>query len=128
MKSAPDRLRLVPAPSSTQRPKPPFGMAAFDDEAPHLAIEARAEDSIEALVARVPEASDQPANTVVVVLGGASRGLLAKMFGKSQPVDRALRCEALLLRGYEDIEAFVDEASGDDLVVGYAVPWSPKNG
>ena len=122
----PDRLRLVRSPHGRgNAPRAPFGLGGFvadeADEAAALAIEVDREDTIEALLTRIPGAETLPAGTMVVVLGGVSKGgLVAKLFGQSQPLARAVRASALLARGFRAIEACVDNDSGDDLVVGLA--------
>ena len=118
----PTALKLVRAPSSRSAPKPPFGLSGFADDAPALAIETDREDTLASIAERIPAASELSEGTAVVILGsaGRGRGLVAKLFGKNDPVPRALRASALLVRGYRDIAASVDEASGHDLVTGLA--------
>jgi hypothetical protein len=65
-------------------------------------------ESIVAVAVQIPLARTLTARTPVVVLGAAVRrgGLLRRWLGdKSVPVPRAVRCAALLIRGYVDIGA-----------------------
>jgi hypothetical protein len=121
--AAPPALRLIRAPgASSPEPRPPFGLARFDDAATSIAVEVAREEALASLLERLPPPGALEPNAVVVVLGSANRTLLARALGRNQPVDRALRASALLARGYSAIEAFVDARSGDDLVVGRARP------
>lgn len=96
-------------------PRAPFGLA-WRDDGEALGVQLASEESFDA----VPDAASLAPRTLVVVLPEAarSRGLLAA-FGK-RTVSRSARCGALLLRGYVDIGAEVDEATRLDLVFGRA--------
>jgi hypothetical protein len=120
MKPPPSALRLVRAPSARTPPKPPFGLASFDESAAAIAIETDGDDTVASVAARIPTASELAEGTPIVMLGGGGRGLVATLIGKSEPVSRAVRSSALLVRGYRDIEASVDETSGHDIVTARA--------
>jgi hypothetical protein len=72
-------------------------------------------ESVAAMALQIPLAGTLAARTPVVVLGAAVRrgGLLRRWLGdKSVPVPRAVRCTALLVRGYVDIGADGSRAWG----------------
>lgn len=121
MKHQPSALRLVRASAaSSDPPRAPFGLAGFDPSAASVAVEVDRDEAVPALLARLPRVSELAAGAVIVVLGGGGRGLFAKVLGTSPPLPRAIRATALLARGYRDIEAWVDDTTGDDLVIGVA--------
>jgi hypothetical protein len=121
----PSGLRLETRARSV-RPRPPFGLEDWSDDAAAIAVALDAETcDIEdpvAVAAGIPEASSLEPGTRVYVLGAASRGagILARLRG-SLPVSRVTRCTALLVRGYVEIGAGVDEVSGADLAWGMAL-------
>ncbi len=122
----PTALRLVrTAGARGGAPKPPFGLAAFQDDATSIALElapseARGEGAVAEIAAQIPAADEIAAGAFVVLLGaGPTRGILGRLFrGGPAEIPRALRATALLARGYERIAATTDEASGLDLVWG----------
>jgi hypothetical protein len=74
-------------------------------------------------MALLPDPSELPPASLVVVTGelGGRRSLarsVLAVFGRDKPVSRALRCSALVARGYVGIGAAQDEAGGD-LAWGY---------
>jgi hypothetical protein len=76
------------------------------------------------VVAQIPSASELTPGTRVVLLEEAAvgrPGLFGRVIGRrAKRASRAVRGNALLARGYTRIESARDEASGLDLVVGYA--------
>ncbi len=69
--------------------------------------------SLEVMTSQMPAADSLPAGTWVGVRpsrGGGSRGLFARLLGaRPAGAHLALRCTALLARGYEQVGAGVDE-------------------
>ncbi len=78
------------------------------------ATDAAVDDPV-AIAAQLPDPVDLPAGSAVVVEATATqrRGLLRRVLGdRSVPVARAVRCTALLGRGYVDIGSDGDAAWG----------------
>ncbi len=121
----PSSLRLETRARSGKAPRPPFGLAAWSEQAPAVAVVLDAGacdvDDPVAVAGQIPEASALEPGTRVFVLGAASRGsgLLKRWMG-SVAVSRVTRCSALLVRGYVGIGAGVDEVSRADLAWGVA--------
>jgi hypothetical protein len=108
---------------AVKSPRPPFGLSAWtpDAEAAALLLDLRGADahSAAAVAGQVPLASDLSPGAPLFVLGTAAVGdSIWQMFARGAAVPRAIRCGALLARGYVDIGAGVDEATGADLVWG----------
>lgn len=132
----PGALRLLtPAPrageKSVKPPRPPLGLASWTStaDAAALLLDAHGEDAhVAALVAaQVPLPSALTPGAPLFVLGVAARrgslaGMFAQVFTRGTMIPRAVRCGALLARGYVDIGAGSDEATGADLVWGFAPP------
>jgi hypothetical protein len=81
------------------------------------------------IVDQIPRASELPLETAIYVLpmAVAPRRGIARWFGhRSIPVSREVRCGALLLRGYVDIRAEKDRASGLDVVYALSSPCSER--
>lgn len=104
----------------------PFGLNRWSDDAPDVAVllETGADDwkNLDQIVSQLPEAASLPAHATLVVLGTAVRnaGSWRRWLGdRSVPVPRALRCTALLVRGYVDIGATIGERR-EDLVWGFS--------
>jgi hypothetical protein len=121
----PSALRLVTRAPGGKPPKPPFGIGAWSATAVDVAVLLHAphggDRAIASVAEQVPRASTLPSGASVFVLGGAaSDRRLWRLLGRRFPVTRASRCTALLVRGYVDIGAGVDEVSGDDLAWGSA--------
>jgi hypothetical protein len=121
----PSAIRLLTRAPGGNAPKPPFGLAAWSPTAEAVAVLLDAPDGdphgIAKVAEQVPLASTLPSGTSVVVLGRArSRRRLWRLLGRTVPISRAARCSALLVRGYVDIGAGVDEATGSDLAWGSA--------
>jgi hypothetical protein len=142
----PARVRLVRADGERGRaPRPPFGLARFDEEAEAIVVVLRVADGwplrrsatdsgqwrqvhdaglgdVGEIAAQIPEARSMSAGALVVVLGEADapRGALARLFGRKPEVARAVRCSALLARGYVRLGGGVDPKSGYDLAWAYA--------
>lgn len=77
------------------------------------------------LAASLPAPDELARGALVVLLAEASgnetiKGRLLAAFGRTRRLSRALRCSALLARGYVDVGAGTDPASGGDLVWGRA--------
>jgi hypothetical protein len=119
----PSAIRLVARTPSTKPPRPPFGLRVWSTEAETVGVlldEPNPDhDEIRAVAEQVPLASTLPAGTSVIVLGAArSENRLWRLLGRTVPVPRAARCTALLVRGYVDIGAGLDERGGSDLAWG----------
>jgi hypothetical protein len=131
----PESIRLLTrARAAVTLPLPPFGIPSWSDEptaavAVWLEVATNAEGGdLASMAAQIPRAETLRANTTVVVLPTAirpDRGWL-RVFGERalllRNVPRALRCTALLVRGYVDIEAEPEAAGhrGEPLVWGRA--------
>jgi hypothetical protein len=121
----PDALRLVTRDESAKPPKPPLGLRTWTPSATAVALllDAQLADlgSLASVAAQVPLASELAGGTTVFVLATASqRRSLWRWFAASVAIPRAVRCSALLARGYVDIGAGTDEATGADLAWGSA--------
>jgi hypothetical protein len=123
---APEALRLVCAAPVARPPRPPFKLTGWSTEAPALAVLLDATNAdvgeAAAVAPQVPAASTVAPGTRVFVLGHAMR--LRRGIGRwlgrgAEPVTRAVRCAALVARGYTGVGALTDE-SGADLVYGEA--------
>jgi hypothetical protein len=76
-----------------------------------------------AVAAQIPEPATLASRAAVVVLGATARkgGRLARWLGpRAVVVPRALRCTALLARGYVRIGGGIDPDTGADLAWGWA--------
>jgi hypothetical protein len=119
----PASLRLETRARTGKVPPPPFGLPAWSDEAPAIAVVLDASacdlESAAEVAAQLPDPSTLEPGTRVFVMGAASRGagLLRRLMG-SVTVPRVSRCTALLARGYVGIGAGVDEVSRTDVVWG----------
>jgi hypothetical protein len=121
----PTEIRLVTRAARGKPPKPPFGIAGWTAGAVDVAVllDAPPENgrAITSIAEQVPLASSLPSGTAVFVLGAApSAHGLWRLFGRTAPVARTVRCTALLVRGYVEIGAGIDEASGADVAWGSA--------
>jgi hypothetical protein len=120
----PEALRIVTT-APGKAPRPPLGLRAWDPSAAAAAVllDARGRPSCTAadVAAQLPAASTMPAGTPLLVLGSAAHdSALWRLFARGAPVTRAARCSALIARGYVDVGAGLDEASGTDLAWGIA--------
>jgi hypothetical protein len=115
-------LRLVAREQGTKPPRPPLGLAAWSSTADAIAVLLDAGSgadprTVAGVASQVPHASTLPAGTAVFVLGKATAARpFWRLFARALPVPRAVRCTALLARGYIDIAA--DDVDGDDLAWG----------
>ena len=123
---APEALRLVCAAPVARPPRPPFKLAGWSTDARSVAVllDATGVDvgDAGAVAPQVPEASTLAPGTRVFVLGHAMRlrrGIVRWLGPGAQPVARAVRCAALVARGYTGVGALTD-ANGADLVYGDA--------
>ncbi len=122
---SPSALRLVARTPGHKPPRPPFGLRAWSQAAADFAValEAPADDlrAISDVAEQVPGASTLASGTAVFVLGAAAnRNRLWRLLGRGVRVTRATRCTALLVKGYVEIGAGIDKASGHDLAWGFA--------
>jgi hypothetical protein len=91
-----------------------------------ITLTADAAGSVAAIMAKLPDPAELAPATLVLVsgqLGGPktlARSMLAAI-GRTKPVARALRCSALVARGYVRVGAAPD-ASKDDIAWGYVPP------
>jgi hypothetical protein len=85
--------------------------------------------SIAALAAQLPDPQELAAGSLVVVheTGRRPRGLrrLVALWTRKRRAHVAVRCSALLARGYLDIGAAIDPRSGERLAWGFAPEPSP---
>ncbi len=123
----PTALRLVTRATDAPTPKPPFGLPAWSAEAEAIAVllEGGAATVLdaEAIAAQIPHADERLPGTTVVVLGPTAkdRRPLRRWLGlREQVASRAVRCTALLVRGYADLGAGTDPITGIDIAWGRA--------
>jgi hypothetical protein len=108
-------------------PSPPFGLRAWTSDADAVAVlidatEADVRD-VAAVAAQLPEPQTVAPGAAVVVLGVAARtarGWRRLLGARHVAVPRAVRCAALLVRGYVDIGCAPDDKPGSDLAWGVA--------
>lgn len=74
------------------------------------------------VISQLPEIASMTPGAEVVISAriSSSAGLFARVFGRKKSVSRAVRCSALLARGFVDIAAAGE--GDDDLVWGFAPP------
>jgi hypothetical protein len=129
----PDSLRLVTRADGARPPKPPLGVRAWTPAATSVAVllESRTEGARNATTAagvtdvasQIPAATELPPGTPVIVLGSAARSAsLWGLVSRAVEIPRAVRCSALVARGYVDIGAGTDEVTGADLAWGVTPP------
>ena len=123
----PRGLRLLTSLTRAPVPNPPFGLRSWDPQASDVALllDATGSDlnTVEALLPQVPMASTLPSGALLVIFGAAARGgpiWRRLLWGRAAPVARALRCTAMLARGYVDIGAGPDERGSASLAWGRA--------
>jgi hypothetical protein len=77
---------------------------------------------VAAVADQLPAATTLPPRTALVVFGVPSGGggILGKLLGGGPAVSRAIRCGALIARGYVDVGAAVDEATKSEIAWGYS--------
>jgi hypothetical protein len=119
----PGALRLVTRARAGKTPKPPLGLHAWTPDAEAFALlldEQRGDPrALAEVVAQLPRASSLAPGTLVVILGtAANERPFWRLFARGAEVPRAARCSALVARGYVDIGAGLDEATGADLAWG----------
>jgi hypothetical protein len=116
-------------PADTRRPRTAAKLPSAEERAKARTValsEAEAE-SVASIMQKLPDPAELPAGALVLVPGeiaGArslARSVLA-VFGRTRTVARALRCSALVARGYVRVGAGDDDQS--DLAWGYAPPAS----
>src|SRR5260370_31217400 len=128
MAPRPDAIRLWTLATHAMPPDPPLGVRTWSREAAALAVllDASAGDlaNVAVVAAQIPSADTLPLTTPVVVLGEAARsdgGWNRLFFGlRRRKIARGPRCGALLARGYVDIGAALDPATGSDVVWGWS--------
>ncbi|MBX3188681.1 MAG: hypothetical protein KF819_16810 [Labilithrix sp.] len=112
----------MPAPPELRDPAPPrLGGARTIALAP---LEA---EGVETIARALPDPESLPVGTLVVILPVVAEppslaNRLLAAFGRARGVSRALRCTAMVARGYVRVGAAVDPDSRADLVWGYAPP------
>lgn len=76
--------------------------------------------AIAEVISQLPEVGSMKPGTQVVILARSTppTGLFARVFGRKKGVPRAVRCSALLARGFVNIAAAGE--GDDDLVWGFA--------
>jgi hypothetical protein len=119
----PAALRLVTRARAGKLPKPPLGLRAWSPDAEALALlldEQRGDPrALAEVAAQLPRASSLAPGTLVVILGtAANERPFWRLFARGAEVSRAARCSALVARGYVDVGAGLDEATGADLAWG----------
>jgi hypothetical protein len=121
----PAALRLVARPPGGKAPPPPLGLPTWTPEADAVAVLLDATDradprTIAGVAIQLPDPSTLPSGAPVFVLGLAGAAApFWRLFTRRIAVPRAASCTALLVRGYVDIGATADDATGDDLVWGH---------
>jgi hypothetical protein len=128
MAPRPDAIRLWTLATHVTPPHPPLGLRTWSGEAAALAVllVASAGDlaNVAVVAAQIPSAETLLLSTPVVVLGEVARtsGSWNRLFFglRKRSVARAPRCGALLARGYVDIGAALDPATGSDVVWGWS--------
>jgi hypothetical protein len=128
----PAALRLVRAREAAGKPpRPPLGLCSWSEDARDLAVMALlpkpwpgSGGDVDAVARQLPAPGELAPGSLVVVLGegdaDARGGVVARWLGPRPRLSRAVRGSALLARGYVRLGADADEASGHDLVWGYA--------
>jgi hypothetical protein len=121
-------MRLYTRTHGARIPAPPLGLTAWSADAAAIAVLLDASgidvDDPAQIVDQLPPAAELPPATHVFVLGSAARrrDMLRWIGVRMTPVARATRCTALVARGYVDVGAGIDEASGADLAWGVTAP------
>ena len=123
---SPAALRLHTLVRDAKRTTVPFGLSGWNENATDIAVllQPPTDDgrSLAQIAAQLPDATTLPTDATVVVLARAVRNATSwrRWLGQRVvPVPRALRCSALLVRGYVDIGAAIGQR-GEDLVWGRA--------
>jgi hypothetical protein len=119
----PSAMRIVTRTRAAKLPKPPLGLRSWSGEGEAIAVllDAGTGDprSLDEVVAQVPHASTLAPGTVVVVLGTAvSERPFWQVFARGVDVPRAVRCSALVARGYIEVGAARDDGTGADIAWG----------
>lgn len=124
----PTAVRLYTQTHGVRAPVPPLGLSRWSADATAVAVllDATGIDVNDPaqIVVQLPSGMDLPPATPVFVLGSAARGrgVLRWIGMRTVPVARAARCTALVARGYVDVGAGIDDASGADLAWGLTAP------
>jgi hypothetical protein len=123
----PDAIRLWTRATLATPPSPPLGLRSWSLEAAALVVllDASGGDlaNLAAVAAQIPSAETLASATPVMVLGEAAAPgrSWSRLFGLGRPkVARALRCGALLVRGYVNIGGALDPATGSDIAWGWS--------
>jgi hypothetical protein len=117
MTPRPAALRLVTR-ATRRPPTPPFGLTVWTESATGIAVWLDAAAGVgdaAAVAAQIPEAGTLEAGAPVVVLGaaaGTGRALARWLGPRELQVAVALRCTALLARGYVRVGADAQLAWG----------------
>lgn len=86
--------------------------------------------TVASAAAALPEPASLPAGALVIVpaeLGG-ERGLVDSVlaiFGRAPAASRAVRCSALVARGFVNVGATIDPVTHEDLAWGFAPAHEP---
>jgi hypothetical protein len=122
----PGALRLVTTARLGKPPRPPLGLSQWTADATAAAVLLDAATlgpgDVAAVADQLPAATTLPPRTALVVFGVPSGGggILGKLLGGGPAVSRAIRCGALIARGYVDVGAAVDEATKSEIAWGYS--------
>ncbi len=124
----PQAIRLSSSAGGGRPPPTPFGLTTWTAdagaEAVAVVLELPEGYGLGDVVRQLTDPGGFDARTLVVVLGETAGGgvkLLSRIFGgRRARVDRGVRGSALLARGYVELGAAVDGATGQDLVWGYS--------
>lgn len=114
-----------PLPGTRPARRVPLGASLREDaEDVLVALPEQALDAASAAAA-LPDPEELAPGALVVVLGeptgaGSVAGRLLSALGKTKAVPRAVRCTALLVRGYVEVGAGTCPATGADLAWGRA--------
>jgi hypothetical protein len=123
-------LRLVGAAAAHAKGRlsAPLGASFADDvDAQAVVLGPGDAEDAEAIARALPDADALAEGTLVLVLPEVvtSASLAARVLaalGRGRTVPRALRCTALVARGYVDVAAGIDPTTRADLAWGYAPP------
>jgi hypothetical protein len=116
-----------------KRPKAPLPSANARANAKVVALAANEVESVGAAARALPDPSELEAGTLVIVSDEvrAERSLVSSVLGvlgRKKSVSRAIRCSALVARGYTGVGGSVDPDTRADVVWGYVAAKATKTG
>ena len=130
----PSTLRLLTRASDAAIPPAPFGLTGWDPAADAVAVLVDATDldleDVAAVAEQVPAATEVPPGALVAILAGAVRTtpVWRRLLGAGRViVPCAVRCAALLVRGYVDVGARASAQPEREVSWGYAPLRQPRS-